>query len=234
MNAMMRRAVVLLSGGIDSATAVAIARSEGFAVYALTARYGQRHEREVEAARIVAVQLGVAEHRVVTLDPALFLGSALTAPSGDRFGATSSAETPPMTYVPARNTVLLSVALAWAESLGARDIFVGANALDAAGYPDCRPAYFEAFEAVANLGTREAIERTRPWRIRAPLTGLTKAGVLARGLQLGVDFTSTWSCYSPDSGGLACGVCDACRQRGEAFRELGYADPAPFVRSAPR
>ena len=218
-----RRAVVLLSGGIDSATSLAIARAEGFDTFALTARYGQRHECEVEAARRVARQLGAAAHRVVDLDPALFLGSALTdgaAPDG-RDGVVAA----PPTYVPARNTVLLAVALAWAESLGARDLFIGANALDRADYPDCRPAFFAAFEGLANLGTREALEGSRAWRIRVPLADLTKAGVIARGHALGVDYGLTWSCYAPRDTGRSCEVCGACVQRLAGFREAGVADP---------
>lgn len=222
-----RAAVVLLSGGVDSATTVAIARADGLDVFALTARYGQRHRREVEAARRVAVHLGVREHLVVDVDPGLFRGSALvedaTSAVGD--GPDSAMEGPPATYVPARNTVLLSMALAWAESLDARNIFIGANALDRAGYPDCRPEFLSAFERIANLGTREAIGGCRPWQVHAPLAQLTKAGVIARGRALGVDYALTWTCYAPTALGSPCSSCDACLQRAAGFREIGVEDP---------
>lgn len=222
------RAVVLLSGGVDSATVAAIARAEGFEVCALTARYGQRHEREVEAARHVASQLGVRQHLVVDVTPGLFQGSALTdgVVSTEAGARLQGGVAPPPTYVPARNTVLLSMALAWAESLGARDLFIGANLLDHEGYPDCRPAFLAAFEELANLGTREALARRRPWRVHAPLARLTKAGVIARGRALGVDYAWTWSCYAPTSAGSACGTCGACVQRRTGFRENGVEDPA--------
>ncbi|MDB4930542.1 MAG: preQ(0) biosynthesis protein QueC [Myxococcaceae bacterium] len=219
--------MVLLSGGVDSATAVAIARAEGFEVFALTARYGQRHRREVEAARRVAAQLGVRQHLVVDVDPGLFGGSSLVegAVSAGGDGPCVAAPGPPATYVPARNTVLLSMALAWAESLDARDIFIGANALDREGYPDCRPEFLTAFERIANLGTREAIGGCRPWQIHAPLAQWTKAGVIARGRALGVDYALTWTCYAPTVLGSPCSSCDACLQRAAGFRDNGIEDP---------
>jgi 7-cyano-7-deazaguanine synthase len=218
-----RRAIVLLSGGLDSATTLAIASSEGHACYALTLDYGQRHRVELEAARRVAASVGVLAHRVVQLDFGWIGGSALTDP-GIPVPKNESAGIP-VTYVPARNTVFLSYALAWAEVLNADDIFIGANAVDYSGYPDCRPAFIDAFERMANLATKRGIEG-RPFRIRAPLISLTKAQIIAQGRRLGVDYALTLSCYDPDDHGRACGHCDACRLRAKGFLDAGMADPA--------
>jgi 7-cyano-7-deazaguanine synthase len=219
-------AVVLLSGGLDSATVLAVARAEGYAVHALSFRYGQRHSVEVDAAQRVAAAQGVVRHVVADVDLRMFGGSALTDDidvphhaSADDLGAGI-----PATYVPARNTVFLSVALAWAETLGAGDIFIGVNALDYSGYPDCRPEYLQAFERMANLATR-AGARGRRLRIHAPLIELTKAEIIARGLALGVDYSLTRSCYDPDSQGRGCGTCAACLLRREGFAGLGMEDP---------
>jgi 7-cyano-7-deazaguanine synthase len=219
------RAVVLLSGGLDSATAAAIAREQGFELYALTVAYGQRHAREVEAARAVARELGVLRHVELGVDLAAFGGSALTdriAVPKDR--ALDAAEIP-VTYVPARNTVFLSLALGWAEVLGARDVFIGVNALDYSGYPDCRPEFIEAFERLAAVATKAGVEG-QPVRIHAPLLGMTKADIIRRGLELGVDYALTHSCYDPSPSGRPCGRCDSCRLRAKGFAEVGVADPA--------
>ena len=229
----MPAAVVLLSGGLDSTTTLAIARSQGFACHALTVRYGQLHEVELDAARRVAAALGAAEHRVVSVDLGPIARSALTSPAvavpKDRplaeIGAPGDV---PATYVPARNTVLLALALAWAESIGARDLFVGVNVLDASGYPDCRPAFIHAFEALAQVATRAG-----GVQVHAPLIELTKAEIIARGLALGVDYAQTHSCYDPQDG-AACGRCDACALRRKGFREAGVADPTRYAAAAPR
>jgi 7-cyano-7-deazaguanine synthase len=223
-----RDAIVLLSGGLDSATTLAIARAEGFRCHCLSVDYGQRHRAELEAAARVARSLGAAEHRVVSLNLSVFGGSALTdtrlgVPTGG-----SAPDTIPITYVPARNTILLSLALAWAEVLGAQDIFIGANAVDYPGYPDCRPEYLAAFERMANLATRAAVEG-RPTRIHAPLIALTKADIIRRGVALGVDFGLTVSCYQADEAGRACGVCDACLFRRKGFEEAGLPDPTRYA-----
>jgi 7-cyano-7-deazaguanine synthase len=225
-----KRAVVLLSGGLDSTTTLAIARAEGYEPYALTLRYGQRHEHEVEAARRVARSLGAADHRIAEIDLRVFGGSALTADidvpkhrSDDEIGAGI-----PVTYVPARNTIFLSLALAWAEVLGVADIFLGVNVLDASGYPDCRPEFVEAFERLANVATKIGVEGGRI-TVHAPLIRLTKAEIIARGLELGVDYGLTTSCYDPSEGGAACGACDACRLRLKGFAEAGLRDPALYV-----
>ena len=217
-------AVVLLSGGLDSATAAAIARREGFDLYALTVRYGQRHEREVEAARRVARSLGVARHVELDVDLAAFGGSALTG-SGEvpKDRAIEAGSIPP-TYVPARNLVLLSLALAWAEAVGAREIFIGVNALDYSGYPDCRPEFVAAFERTARLATRAGVEGDS-FSVRAPLIRLTKAEIVRLGVELGVDYSLTWSCYDPAPGGAPCGRCDSCQLRARGFSEAGLADP---------
>jgi 7-cyano-7-deazaguanine synthase len=224
-----RRAVVLLSGGLDSATAAAIARSEGFDLSALTISYGQRHAVEIAAARRVAAALGVQRHVELTVDLSAFGGSALTdaieVPKDRALDATDI----PSTYVPARNTVFLSLALAWAEVLGAADIFVGVNALDYSGYPDCRPEYIEAFERMAALATRAGVEGAR-FRIHAPLIRMTKAEIIARGVALGVDYGLTHSCYDPGPSGRPCGRCDSCQLRAKGFAEAGLADPALFVK----
>ena len=216
------RAVVLLSGGLDSATTLAWAQREGFECYALSVDYGQRHGVELAAARGLAAALGAREHKIVRLDLALFGGSALTDDAIDV--PTAGVKTGiPVTYVPARNTILLSLALGWAEVLGARQVFIGANAIDYSGYPDCRPEYLRAFQAMANLATRAAVEG-RGVEIRAPLIDLPKARIVQLALELGVDVAGTVSCYQPDKAGRACGVCDACRIRREGFEKSGIAD----------
>jgi 7-cyano-7-deazaguanine synthase len=225
------RAVVLLSGGLDSATTLAEARAAGYELNALTVRYGQRHAVEVEAARRVAGALGVARHVELEIDLRAFGGSALTAElevPKDRSEATI-AQGIPITYVPARNTVFLSLALAWAETLGAFDIFVGVNCVDYSGYPDCRPEFLQAFEALANLATRAGVEGDGRFRVHAPLLTLTKEQIIKRGQELGVDFSLTHSCYDPTSAGLACGRCDACRIRRSAFDHLGLKDPIRYA-----
>ncbi len=225
------KAVVLLSGGLDSATALAEAGAAGFESYALTVLYGQRHAVEAEAARRVARAMGVARHVETTIDLRAFGGSALTdaidVPK-DRDEAAMSAGIP-ITYVPARNTVFLSLALAWAESIGAFDLFVGVNCVDYSGYPDCRPEFLRAFEATANLATRAGVEGTGRFRIHAPLLHLGKEQIIRRGLELGVDYGLTHSCYDPTADGLSCGRCDSCRLRLDAFARLGMADPARYV-----
>ena len=225
-----RRAVILLSGGLDSATVLAIARRESYESYALTVRYGQRHEIEIEAARRVAKALGVAEHMVVEFDLRRFGGSALTsdlAVPKDRPLA-SMTDAIPVTYVPARNTIFLSFALAWAEVLGAGTIFIAVNSLDYSGYPDCRPEYLEAFERMARLATRAGVEGHQDLGIRAPLRHLSKAEIIRYGLSLGVDYGITRSCYDPSSDGRSCGHCDACLLRMKGFAENGLRDPAPY------
>ncbi len=225
------KAVVLLSGGLDSAVTMALARREGFACHALTVDYGQRHAAEIAAARQVAKRQGAAEHQVMPLDLRRFGGSALTddipVPKGR--GRAEMAAGIPMTYVPARNTVLLSLALAWAEALGAWDIFIGVNAVDYSGYPDCRPRFIAAFAALANLATKAAVEGRGRFKIHAPLAKLSKAQIISRGAALGVDFAATLSCYDPDQEGRACGGCDACQLRRRGFSEAGLADPTLYV-----
>lgn len=226
---MLPAAVVLLSGGLDSATVLAQARADGFACHCLSVDYGQRHGAELQAAARVAAALGAQAHRVLTLDMAQFGGSALTdraipVPTG---GVQPGI---PATYVPARNTVMLSLALAWAEVLGARDIFVGVNAVDYSGYPDCRPEFIAAFETLANLATKAGVEGHRI-RIRAPLVDLSKAQIVALGGKLGVDYGLTVSCYQADAEGLACGVCDSCRLRREGFAAAGLADPTKYQKN---
>ncbi len=225
----MKKAIVLLSGGLDSATVLAICRAEGYAAYALSFRYGQRHERELSAAGAVANSLGAVEHRCVEIDLRSFGGSALTddieVPQAR--SATEMASGIPVTYVPARNTIFLSYALAWAEVLGATDIFIGANAIDYSGYPDCRPEFIHAFEALANLATRAGLEGAR-FRVHAPLLALSKAQIIAHGLSLGVDYSLTHSCYDPAPEGRACGLCDSCQLRLKGFREAGLADPISY------
>jgi 7-cyano-7-deazaguanine synthase len=224
-----RRAVVLLSGGLDSATAFAVARAEGFDCYALSFDYGQRHDRELESARRVAAALGAREHLVLRLDLRAIGGSALTAdlpvPKGRSHEAMSTGI--PVTYVPARNTIFLSHALAWAEVLESQDIFLGVNALDYSGYPDCRPEYIEAFERMANLATKAGVEGRSRLTIHMPLIRLTKAQIVRRGAELGVDFGLTWSCYEPQPDGRACGLCDSCLLRQKGFAEAGLRDPVP-------
>ena len=221
-----KQAVVLVSGGLDSATMLAIARAEGFACYALTFDYGQRHRVELEAARAIAARLGALDHRVVKLDIGWMGGSALT----DRSIAVPEIPTEgiPATYVPARNTVFLSIALGWAEVLGAQDVFIGVNAIDYSGYPDCRPEYIEAFERLARIATRAGVEN-RPIKIRAPLIQMRKDEIIRTGVGLDVDFALTISCYDPDPEGRACGRCDACRLRRQGFAGAGIADPTRYL-----
>ncbi|MDZ7676786.1 MAG: 7-cyano-7-deazaguanine synthase QueC [Acidimicrobiales bacterium] len=225
---MTRPAVVLLSGGLDSATCLAIAREDADDVFAMSFRYGQRHIHELGAAERVASAIGVAEHRVVDIDLAAFGGSSLTGDGGIAKGRSDEeiGAGVPSTYVPARNTVFLSYALAWAEVLGANDIFIGVNALDYSGYPDCRPAFIEAFEAVANAGTRTGVEGDG-YRIRAPLVELTKAQIIERGVALGVDYGLTVTCYDPTDAG-ACADCDACILRRQGFEQAGVPDPTIY------
>ncbi|MBS0322051.1 MAG: 7-cyano-7-deazaguanine synthase QueC [Proteobacteria bacterium] len=222
-----RKAIVLLSGGLDSSTVLAIARAEGYACYALSFDYGQRHNGELAAARRVAKALGAAQHQVVRFDLRAFGGSALTADVAVPKGRTADemATGIPITYVPARNTIFLSFALAWAETLGAADIFIGVNAIDYSGYPDCRPEYIAAFEAMANLATRAGVEGTTHVRIHAPLLKMSKADIVRRGTALGVDFGMTTSCYDPSAGGVPCGSCDACHLRAGGFAQAGMNDP---------
>ena len=220
------RAVVLLSGGLDSATTLAIAGAEGHACHALSVAYGQRHAAELEAAARIALALGAREHRTVDVDLGQFGGSALT---DRRIAVPMKGLAPgiPATYVPARNTVMLSLALAWAEVLGARDIFVGVNAVDYSGYPDCRPEYIAAFEAMANLATRAAVEGAL-LHLHAPLIALSKADIIRRGSALGVDYALTVSCYQADETGAACGLCDSCRLRHAGFAAAGLPDPTRY------
>jgi 7-cyano-7-deazaguanine synthase len=225
----MAKAVLLLSGGLDSTTLLAVARRDGFDVHAMTFRYGQRHASEIEAARRVASRFGVRDHVVADIDLRTFGGSALTSDEIDVPRDRDVGEAGvPVTYVPARNTIFLAFALAWAEVLGAADIFIGVNALDYSGYPDCRPEYIEAFERMANLATRAGVEGTLRTHIRAPLIDLTKAEIIGLGVSLGVDYSVTQSCYDPDSSGAACGHCDACQLRLKGFAEAGIADPARY------
>lgn len=226
----VKKAVVLLSGGLDSATCVAVARSEGYEVYALSFRYGQRHSVELEAADRIAKHLGVAEHKTAEIDLTLFGGSALTddidVPK-DRDEGEMEADIP-VTYVPARNTIFLSFALAYAEVVGAKNIFIGVNALDYSGYPDCRPEFIKSFEETANLGTKVGVTEDERIRIQTPLLDMTKAEIAAMGTKLGVDYGMTISCYDPDSTGAACGHCDSCLLRAKGFREAGLADPTRY------
>jgi 7-cyano-7-deazaguanine synthase len=222
-----KRAVVLLSGGLDSTTVLAIAQSEGYECHALSFAYGQRHAVELKAAERVAKTLRAAEHKIAQIDLRLFGGSALTAeiavPKGR--GTEEMSHGIPITYVPARNTIFLSFALAWAEVLGSSDVFIGVNALDYSGYPDCRPEYIAAYEAMANLATKAGVEGRQRLRIHTPLIALTKAQIIARGLSLGVDYGITLSCYDPGPDGAPCGQCDSCLLRQKGFRENGMEDP---------
>lgn len=219
-------AIVLLSGGLDSATVLAVARERGFAAHALSVDYGQRHSAELLAARRVALALGACEHRVMAVDLAGIGGSALTDPKlAVPDGGTSGI---PITYVPARNTLMLSLALGWAEVIGAESIFIGVNAVDFSGYPDCRPEFIAAFQRLAEVGTRCGVEG-HPVRIEAPLLALSKAAIIREGLRLGVDFALTVSCYRADEAGRACGRCDACRLRREGFAAAGVADPTRYA-----
>jgi 7-cyano-7-deazaguanine synthase len=227
---MSRAAVVLLSGGLDSATTAAIARSEGFDVSALSIDYGQRHRQELAAAERVARQLGIADHRTVRVDLTALGGSALTADIAVPKGRTDEAMSQgiPITYVPARNTVFLALALGLAEVVGAADLFVGVNAVDYSGYPDCRPEFIAAFEHLAALATKAGVEGTLRFRVHAPLIKLTKAEIIRRGLELGVDYSLTHSCYDPDTSGRPCGRCDSCQLRLRGFAEAGARDPLEY------
>jgi 7-cyano-7-deazaguanine synthase len=220
-------AVVLLSGGMDSATALAVARNEGVRAYALSVDYGQRHRSELDAAARIARSLGVVEHRLVRVDLGAIGGSALTDPA--IAVPTAPSEGIPPTYVPARNTVFLALALGWAEVLGLRDLYIGANVLDYSGYPDCRPEYLRAFETLAALATRAGVEEGARFRVHAPLLHLSKAEIVRLGCSLGVDYALTVSCYRADAEGRACGVCDSCRLRRRGFEEAGVADPTPYL-----
>jgi 7-cyano-7-deazaguanine synthase len=223
-------AVVLLSGGLDSATALAVAKRDGYEPYALSFDYGQRHLFELEAARRVAGAAGVRQHIVLPLNLRLFGGSALTAdlPVPKDRAESEMSHGIPVTYVPARNTIFLSIALGWAEALGASDIYLGVNALDYSGYPDCRPEYLQAFERMANLGTKAGVEGTATWRIYAPLIEMTKSQIIRTGTALGVDYSLTHSCYDPDAAGHPCGHCDSCRLRLKGFAEAGQTDPLAY------
>jgi len=229
----MKEAVVLLSGGLDSATTLAIAKSQGFACHALSFAYGQRHSRELESAKKVAASLGAVEHLILTLDLRPIGGSALTAdiPVPKNRSPEEIGGGIPVTYVPARNTIFLAHALGWAEVLEAKDLFFGANVYDYSGYPDCRPEYIEAFERLATLATKAGVEGKSRFKIHTPLIRMTKAEIIRRGHALGVDFGLTWSCYEPAPDGRACGLCDSCLLRKKGFAEAGLADPLPYARS---
>ncbi|URL59106.1 7-cyano-7-deazaguanine synthase QueC [Luteibacter flocculans] len=220
-----RKAVILVSGGMDSAVTIAMAREQGFDVHALSVAYGQRHSSELEASERVATMLGAVEHKTVHVDLRSIGGSALTA---DIDVPEEGGEGIPVTYVPARNTIMLSIALGWAEVLGSNDIFCGVNAVDYSGYPDCRPAFIEAFEALANVATKAGVEGAGI-RIHAPLMQMGKGDIVREGMRLGVDFSATVSCYKADAEGRACGHCDACRLRAEGFAKAGVADPTHYV-----
>ena len=225
------KAIVLSSGGLDSTTAMAMAKEEGYEIYSLSFRYGQRHALELEAAQRVAKALGAKEHLVMDIDLARIGGSALTDDLDVPKARTDEEMRKgiPVTYVPGRNTIFLSYALAWAEVVGASDIFLGVNAIDYSGYPDCRPEYIEAFEHLANLGTKAGVEGQTPIRIRAPLMQMTKAQIIQKGMALGVDYRMTHSCYDPSVEGKACGYCDSCLLRKKGFREAGVPDPTDYV-----
>jgi len=230
METLPKRAVVLLSGGLDSATVLAIAKSQGYEPYALSFSYGQRHIFELEAAARVAASIGVAGHRTAVIDLRVFGGSALTADIAVPKGrdADQMSHGIPITYVPARNTIFLSFALAWAEVLGSSDIFIGVNALDYSGYPDCRPEFIDAFEKMANLATKAGVEGRQALRIHTPLIAMTKAQIIQKGIALGVDYGLTSSCYDPSPDGAPCGQCDSCLLRQKGFRENGLADPLEY------
>ena len=225
-------AVVLSSGGLDSTTVLAIAREQGFTLYSLSFNYGQRHAFELAAAESIAQALGVNQHLVIRTDLTGIGGSALTADIDvpkNRITDKAESQDIPITYVPARNTIFLSYALAWAEVLGAADIFLGVNAVDYSGYPDCRPEYLQAFAQMANLATRAGVEGTTRVEIRAPLIRMTKAEIIQKGIQLGIDYALTHSCYDPDPAGLACGNCDSCILRKKGFKEAGVSDPTRYI-----
>lgn len=224
----MKKAVVLYSGGLDSTTCMAIARDRGFEPYALSFAYGQRHSVELDKARDYAPLIGAKEHMVVDIDLRKMGGSALTADIEVPKNGSSEDEIP-ITYVPARNTIFLSFALGWAEVLGASDIYIGVNALDYSGYPDCRPEFIESFQTMANLATRAGVEGINPYRIHAPLIALTKAQIIQQGVALGVDYRLTHSCYDPDPDGRSCGSCDSCLLRLKGFAEAGLTDPVDYI-----
>ncbi len=236
MHPKARKAVVLLSGGLDSTTTLAISVSEGYQPYALTFRYGQHHSAEIDAARVIAAELGAIDHIIADIDLRTFGGSALTDDITVPKGRTveEMAAGIPVTYVPARNTIFLSFALAWAEVLEAEDIFIGVNALDYSGYPDCRPEYIEAYQRMANLATKRGVEGSGTLTIRTPLINLTKAETIHRGLELGVDYSLTLTCYDPSADGDACGECDACLLRLRGFKENGMEDPVRYRSDARR
>lgn len=224
----MNKAVLLLSGGLDSATTLALAKAQGYDVYTLSFRYGQRHLVELESAKLMAKAMGVVEHNIVDMDLRQFGGSALTADNihvPKKSLSNQGGDSIPVTYVPARNTIFLSFALAWAEVLQASDIFIGVNALDYSGYPDCRPEYINAYERMANLATKAAVEGRQHLKIHTPLIQLSKAEIIRKGIQLGVDYGLTSSCYDPASDGRPCGQCDACQLRAKGFAEADVADP---------
>ena len=224
----MKHAVVLVSGGLDSATTMAIANRDGFRAHALSFDYGQRHKLELEAAKRVARLLSAADHRIAQIDLRIFGGSALTGQMAVPKNRETGTNSIPVTYVPARNTIFLAYALAWCEALGAADIFIGANAIDYSGYPDCRPEFISAFERLAALATKAGVEGTA-FRIHAPLISMSKADIIRKGAELGVDFSLTHSCYDPTTDGLACGECDSCRLRLAGFREAGLTDPIAYA-----
>ncbi|MBI9019628.1 MAG: 7-cyano-7-deazaguanine synthase QueC [Verrucomicrobia bacterium] len=226
---MSKKAIVLLSGGLDSATASAIAKDQGFDCYALSFQYGQRHAIELECAAQIAKTQGVVEHRTVSIDLGAFGGSALTDLSIDVPHEACKADEIPITYVPARNTIFLSYALAWAEVLGSTDIFIGVNALDYSGYPDCRPEFIKAYEKMANLATKAGVTGEEKLTIHTPLIFLTKAQIIQKGLELNVDYGVTSSCYDPAPDGAACGTCDSCRLRLKGFKEAGSTDPRRYI-----
>lgn len=229
-----KNAVVLLSGGLDSTTVLAIAKDQGYNVHALSFKYGQRHVVELEAAKNVVNNMGAAQHVVAEIDLRVFGGSALTAeidvPKHE--SAADLGDGIPITYVPARNTVFLSFALAWAEVLGAEDIFIGVNALDYSGYPDCRPEYIQSYENMANLATKAGVEGTQKLKIHTPLISMTKAQIITKGLELGVDYSTTLSCYDPTEAGVACGACDSCVLRLRGFAHAGHTDPVAYAANA--
>ena len=229
----MKRAIVLLSGGLDSATTLAMAKQEGYDVFALSFEYGQRHTIEIASAKNIAQNFDVRQHRVAKIDLRAFGGSALTdSIDVPKHRSEDEIESKiPVTYVPARNTIFLSYALAWAEVIGARDIFIGVNALDYSGYPDCRPEFIDQFERLANLATKAGVSGER-FRIHAPLIAMTKAEIIRKGGELGLDFSLTHSCYDPGSDGAVCGECDSCRLRARGFREAGIPDPRPCLSSS--
>jgi 7-cyano-7-deazaguanine synthase len=226
-----KKAVVLLSGGLDSSTALAVARSEDYALYTMSFRYGQRHSLELESAGLIAAAMSVEKHLIIEFDLRAIGGSALTGQLDvpKQRAVDEIASGIPVTYVPARNTIFLSFALAWSEVLGAGDIFIGVNALDYSGYPDCRPEYIEAFERMANLATKAGVEGYMRFKIHTPLIAMTKSEIIKTGLQLGVDYSLTHSCYDPDAEGLACGLCDSCLLRLKGFVEAGALDPLSYA-----